>query len=209
MAKEIAVFLGADGSSVSLDEPGSVTIFRRALGSWEKTREKGFSLDQVNGMRELRLKMGEILQFMDGCRIFIARSASGVPYFELEKAGCTVWEYTGKPTDFLEHVWEQEEKELEMAKTLAPSVITTPEEKTPGNFYISIKEIQRNTPEVTSKQVLQQFIRSGAFRTLEILCGHIPPWLEIEAVDGGLVYEVEQLNKNEFKVKIAKKIGSN
>ncbi len=121
MAKEIAVFLGADGSSVSLDEPGNVAIFRRALGSWEKNREKGFSLGQVNGMRELRLKMGEILQFMDGCRIFIARSASGVPYFELEKAGCTVWEYTGKPADFLEHVWEQEEKEQEMAKSQAPS----------------------------------------------------------------------------------------
>ncbi len=209
MAKEIAVFLGADGSSVSLDEPGSVAIFRRSLGSWEKNREKGFSLGQVNGMRELRLKMGEILQFMDGCRIFIARSASGVPYFELEKAGCTVWEYTGKPEDYLEHVWEQEEMELEKAKTQSSSLITAPVEKTPGNFYISIKEIQRSTPEITSKQVLQQFIRSGAFRTLEIICGHIPPWLEIEAVDGGLVYEAEQLNKNEFKVRIVKMAGSN
>ncbi len=100
MAKEVAVFLGADGTSVSLDEPGSVAIFRRALGSWEKNREKGFSLGQVSGMRELRLKMGEILQFMDGCRIFVARSASGVPYFELEKAGCTVWEYSGRPAEF-------------------------------------------------------------------------------------------------------------
>ena len=204
MAKEIAVFLGADGSSVSLDEPGSVTIFRRALGSWEKNREKEFSLGQVNGMRELRLKMGEILQFMDGCRIFVARSASGVPYFELEKAGCTVWEYTGKPTDFLEHVWEQEEKEQEMAKTQAPPSMPAPEEKTPGNFYISIKEIQRNTPEVTSKQVLQQFIRLGAFHTLEIVCGHVPPWVEIDAVNSGLAFMVEQTGKSEFKIKIMK-----
>lgn len=204
MAKEVAVFLGADGTSISLEEPGSVAIFRRALGSWEKNREKGFSLGQVSGMRELRLKMGEILQFMDGCRIFVARSASGVPYFELEKAGCTVWEYAGRPADFLEHVWEHEEKELEMAKILAPSMITVPEEKTPGNFYISIKEIQRNTPELTSKQVLQQFIRQGAFHMLEIICGHIPPWIETDAVGAGFAFEVVQTDKSEFKVKITK-----
>ncbi len=53
--------------------------------------------------------------------------------------------------------------------------------------------------------MLQQFIRQGAFHMLEIICGHIPPWLEIEAVEGGLVFEAEQVNKNEFRVKIVKK----
>ncbi|HEY3421530.1 MAG TPA: Fe-only nitrogenase accessory AnfO family protein [Methanocellaceae archaeon] len=204
MAKEIAVFIGADDASTSLDEPGKVKVFRRALGSWELNREKEFSMGDAKSMRELRLRMSEIIRFMDGCRVFVARSASGVPYFELEKAGCTVWECEGKPSAFLERVWDQEEKDA-MAKAPEPQAMPAPEERTPGDFFISIKEIQRNTPEVTSKQVLRQFIRSGAFRTLEVVCGHVPPWLEIEAVDGGLTYEAEQLDKNEFKVKIAKK----
>lgn len=205
MAKEVAVFLGADGSSASLDEPGKVAVFRRTLGSWEINREREFSMGEVMGMRELRLKMSEILQFMDGCSIFVARSITGVPYFELEKAGCAVWEYAGKPAGFLERVWEEEEKELTTEKTQAMPGIPAPEERTPGNFYISIKEIQRNTPEITSKQVLQQFIRKGGFRTLEVICGHVPPWLEVEAADGRLTYEAEQLGRNEIKVKIVKR----
>jgi Fe-only nitrogenase accessory protein AnfO len=204
MAKEIAVFIGADGASASLEEPGKVEVFRRALGAWELNREKEFSMGDAKNMRELRLLMSEIIRFMDGCRVFVARSASGVPYFELEKAGCTVWECEGKPSAFLERVWDQEEKDA-LAKVPEPQAMPVPEERTPGNFFISIKEIQRNIPEVTSKQVLQHFIRSGVFRTLEIVCGHIPPWLEIEAVDSGLAYEAEQLGKNEFKVRIAKK----
>lgn len=203
MAKEIAVFIGADGASASLDEPGKVEVFRRALGVWELNREKEFSMGDAKSMRELRLRMSEIIQFMDGCRVFVARSASGVPYFELEKAGCTVWECEGKPLVFLDRVWDQEEKDA-MAKTPETQALPAPEERTPGNFFISIKEIQRSAPEVTSKQVLQQFIRLGAFRTLEIACGHVPPWVEMDAVSAGLVFAVEQTGKSEFTVKIIK-----
>lgn len=205
MAKEVAVFLGADGSSASLEEPGKVVVFRRAQGSWETDREREFSIGRAKGMRELRLKMGEILQFLGECRVFVARSATGVPYFELEKAGHSVWEFTGKPAEFLEHVWEEEEKEQAATDTQAPPSIPAPEEKTPGNFFISIKEIQGKNADVSSKQILQQFIRKGDFRTLVIICSHIPPWVEVEAVSRGLVFEAEQTGKNEFKVRIATK----
>jgi Fe-only nitrogenase accessory protein AnfO len=204
MAKEIAVFLGADGTTASPDELGTVSVFRRTLGAWELNREKPFFMGAARGMRELRLKMSEMLQFMDGCRIFVAKSITGVPYFELERAGCAVWEYEGEPSVFLEHVWQQEEKELEMEKMQASPGMPAPEERTPGNYYISIKEIQRSMPEVTSKQVLRQFICQGGFRTLEIDCGHVPPWLELEAACGRLTYQAEQLGRGEFRVKITK-----
>ncbi|MCD1294291.1 nitrogenase [Methanocella sp. CWC-04] len=203
MAKEIAVFLGDDGSSTLLDEPGNIVVFRRAQGSWEIDREKGFSMGRVKGIRELRLNMGEMLQFLDGCRIFVAKSAAGVPFFELEKAGCSVWEFDGKPSEFLEHVWQQEEKERAMEKDQAAPCLPAPEEITPGNFYISIKGIQGNA-DVTSKQVLQKFIRKGGFRSLVIICSHVPPWIEVEAVSSGLVFETGQSGKNEFRVRIVK-----
>lgn len=104
MAKEIAVFLGPDGASASLDEPGWVAVFRRAQGAWQVNREKEVAICQAKGMRDLRAKMAEVLGLMDGCRIFVAGSASGIPFFELEKAGCSVWEYPGTPVSFLECV---------------------------------------------------------------------------------------------------------
>lgn len=204
MVREIAVFLGAEGSSTSLSEPGKVVVYRRAQGSWETDREKEFSISQAKGLRELRLGMSEMVQFLGECRIFVARSATGVPYFELEKAGCSIWEVPGEPEKFLDQVLEDEEQERSAGQSEAPLAIPVPEEIAPGNFYISIKEIQEKNAEVTSKQVLQQYVRSGRFHTLVISCCHVPPWIEVEAVRGGYAIETEQLGKNEFKVKIIK-----
>jgi Fe-only nitrogenase accessory protein AnfO len=204
MAKEIAVWLGTNGSSASLDEPGRIAVFRRAQGSWQVNREKELSICQARGIRELRMKMAEMLQLMDGCQVFVARSASGIPFFELEKAGCSVWEYQGRPESFLERVWDQEEKEKAMVTVPASQGIPAPEEKTPGNFYISLVDVQRNNAEVSSKQILQRFIRQGRFRTMEIHCSHIPPWIETEAMSMGLCYSVEQLSLNELRIRLKK-----
>lgn len=204
MAKEIAVFVGPDGSSASLEEPGKVVVFRLAQGAWEVDRELEASMGDVKGMRELRQHMAGIVRFLDECRVFVARSATGIPYFELEKAGCSIWEYVGTPDDFLGRVWEREEAERASEDKQAAPGIPSPEETSPGNFFISIKEIQSRNADVSSKQVLREFIRQGGFRSLLIICGHTPPWIEAEAMRGGFLFEVEQVDRNEYKVKIAK-----
>lgn len=205
MAREIAVFLGADGTTVSLEAPGKAVVYRRAQGSWEPDREQSFSLGRSMGMRELRLNMGELLQFLGGCRVFVARSATGVPYFELEKAGKSVWEYGGRPADFLEQVWTEEERESNAEKTQAMPELPVPEEMTPGNFLINIRDIQGNSADLTSKQVLRRFIDRGGFRSLAIICSHIPPWIEMEALHRGFSFGAEQLDRHEFLVRVIKK----
>jgi Fe-only nitrogenase accessory protein AnfO len=205
MAKEIAVFTGEDGASASLDEPGKVLVYRRAQGTWEPDRERDFSIGQAGGMRELRLKMGEMLQFMGGCRVFVARSATGVPYFELEKAGLSVWESEGWPADFLEHVWTEEERARTAEKASGAPEVPVPGETSPGNFLVNIRDIQGNSADVTSKQVLLQFIARGGFRSLAIICSHVPPWVEVEALHRGFGFEAEQVGRHEFEVRVFKK----
>jgi Fe-only nitrogenase accessory protein AnfO len=198
MAKEIAVFIGADGTSASLDEPGKIVVYRRAQGSWEPDRERDFSIGRAGGMRELRQKMSEVLQFLGGCRVFVARSAAGVPYLELEKAGHSVWEFGGRPAGFLEHVWAEEERERAAEQTPAAAELPVPEETSPGNFLVNIRDIQGNSADLTSKQVLRPFIAGGGFRSLAILCSHVPPWIEVEALHRGLGFETEQQGRHEF-----------
>lgn len=90
-----------------------------------------------------------------------------------------------------------------MAVAPASPAIPAPEEKAPGRYCISLKDVQRNSAEVTSKQVLQRFIRQRLFRTLEISCSHIPPWVEAEAMAMGLSYRVEQPGLSDFRVVLA------
>jgi len=146
-----------------------------------------------------------MLQFLGGCRVFVARSATGVPYFELEKAGLSVWESEGWPADFLEHVWAEEERERAAEKASAVPDVPVPEETTPGHFLVNIRDIQGNSADITSKQVLRQFIAGGGFRSLAIICSHVPPWVEVEALHRGFGFETEQLDRHEFRVRVFKK----
>ena len=93
---EIAAILGKNGCSSTLSEPGTVVVYQRQGCSFEPVREMAFALDQEKGLKELRAKMAELIVFLNGCKIFVARSASGALYFELEKAGFSVWEISGK-----------------------------------------------------------------------------------------------------------------
>ena len=204
---EIATFIGGDDRTVPLNEPGTIVVFRRERGSWVKNRETAFALDPAHGLRELRQDVSGLLGFLSPCTIIVAKSASGALYFELEKARCSIWEITGTPPEFLDHVW-RDEKECQTAEPLpAGTDIPAPLELSPGKFYLSIKEIQGKRPEVSSKQVLQQFVQQGAFTELEIVCDHIPPWIEMEAERRGYELASERVGQCEIKVMIRKPAG--
>ena len=201
---EIAAILGSDGCSSTLSEPGTVVVFSKKGCSFEPVREMAFALDPDKGLKELRAKMAELIKFLNGCKIFVARSASGALYFELEKAGFSVWEIAGKPEDFLAIVLDDEEKERVAAQMPSLTGIPAPAERSPGSFFISIKEIQGQSPAISSKQVLQQFIREGKFRELEIICDHVPPWIEMDAECRGYSLRSEKLGPNECRVQLTR-----
>ena len=202
--QEIAAIIGPDGGAIPLSEPGTVVVYRRVRGSWEKDREMAFSIEQACGLRDLRNKVEELKAHLRDSRVFVAKSASGALFFELEKAKVSVWEIAGTPAEFLDSVWRDEKAE-QLAACLSPDVgIPSPTETSPGSFTISIKEIQGKRPEVSSKQVLQDFVRKGAFEQLDILCDHLPPWIEMDAVRCGYEVETVQIGKNEVNVRLTK-----
>jgi Fe-only nitrogenase accessory protein AnfO len=204
---EIAAFLGDDRKTVPLNEPGMVVVFRRERGAWVQDRETAFALDPSRGLRELRQDVSGLLGFLGDCRVLVVKSASGALYFELEKARCSIWEIAGVPREFLDEVW-RDEKEAQVSEPLpAGADIPSPLELSPGKFYLSIKEIQGKRPEVSSKQVLQQFVQQGRFVELEIVCDHVPPWIEMEADRRGYDLSSEQTGTNEVKVLLRRPAG--
>lgn len=205
---EIAVMTGSDGMTVPVNEPGTVIVFRRVRGQWQGDREFPFSLEKTGDMAGLRLAMMDLVAFLGGCRTFVAKSASGAVFFELEKARCAVFELPGRQEEFLDSVWREAKEEQDAAAPLpAGADIPVPLEITPGCFAISIKEIQGKRPELSSKQVLRQFVRQGAFTELEITCDHVPPWIEVEAEQCGYDLVSERTGFNEVKVLLRRPAG--
>ena len=202
MTAEIAAVVGADGWTGLLDEPGEIIVYRRTAEGWETNRMMPVSLDQCRGLREMRQKMAEIVEFLDTCRIFMAGAAGGALYFELEKAGCNIWEIVGKPAEFLDSVLQEEENAALAAEEPAEPGIPAPEERRPGEYFISIRDVQGKLPGITSKQILARFIADGQFRVLEILCDHVPPWIEMEAKIRGYGMEATKQRPNEIIVRV-------
>jgi Fe-only nitrogenase accessory protein AnfO len=198
---EIAVMTDSNGRTMPLNEPGTVVVYRRNRGAWQEMRVLPFALDEEQGLPGLRRKMAELIAFLGDCRTFVAASASGAAFFELEKARYQVFEIGGAPEDFLDSVWREAKAEEEAAAPPAEGAnIPAPVETSPGKFTISIRDIQGKRPEVSSKQVLQQFIRRGAFTELAITCDHIPPWIEVEAERLGISLETGYGTPNEVLV---------
>jgi len=205
MTREIAVYIDENGSTASLSEPGRLVVYRRKMGKWSVVREKGIPQGGSGGLKELRQKMGQVLAFLGDCGVFVGRSVTGVPYYELEKAGCSVWEFEGRPEEFLDYVLQQEEAAQQAKGSVSSAEVPVPVENSPGCYHISLKKIQAGSSGVTSKQVLLPFLRQGTFYSLQVVCSHIPPWLEAEMSDGKLVGEVRRDNESTLTVTIAKK----
>ena len=203
MIPEIAAMLDQDGGTTTLTGPGEVIVYARRQESWEPIRAMPFSLDPSQGLAQLRLKMGELVAFLGDCRIFVTRAASGAIFFELEKARCTVWEISGRPEEFLEQVWKEEE-EQDSVPLSGTVEIPVPVEIAPGQYYLSIKDIQGKRPEISSKQVLQKFIKTGGYEKLEVICDHVPPWIALESDCCGFTMQSERLGPSEVKVLLVK-----
>ncbi|NLI91169.1 MAG: nitrogenase [Peptococcaceae bacterium] len=191
MPHEIAVFLDAEGKTTNLTGQGKVTVYARRMGKWHSSREMDFSLEDVQDMTDLRIRMQELLAFLLECRILAGSRINGIPAVILDQAKCRVWELEGKPAEFLDYILREEEnlwieinkKKEEMIEI--PSFI----EMSPGNYTVSVKEIQENNTSLTTKQILLPFLRQGNFSTLEIICNHIPQWIEGEAIANNFTIE--------------------
>ncbi|MBE3588072.1 MAG: nitrogenase [Thermoanaerobacteraceae bacterium] len=219
MTGDIAVCLDEQGETTSLDGRVTVAVFRRGDGGWYVLKQKDLLLSAAMGMQELRREMHRLIDFLAGCRILVGRSIGGVPYFELEKAQFSTWEITGKPADFLDHIFSREqappavpeeggtfpvsgERGGATGRPQEKGLLPAPVEITPGCYRISLKEIQKKTAGVTSKQVLLPFLRRGGFDRLEIICQHMPPWLEMELLAGNLDGHVQKNDNGEITITI-------
>jgi len=203
MSKDIAVCIGENGETATLYDKGKIAVYRKKRGIWSVIKEEKYFSFSGLGMQELRGKMAELIGFLNGCRVFVGLSVTGVPYFELRKSLFSIWETVGKPVEFLDYVLQKEEEAPEPEQE-KKGIQLAPIEVFKGCYRISLKEIQEKNTGVTSKQALLPFLRQGDFHSLEVLCSHVPPWLEAELTTGKLSGTVEKIRNNELKVTITR-----
>jgi Fe-only nitrogenase accessory protein AnfO len=205
MPYEIAVFLDTEGNTTQIAKEGIVKVFAKKLGTWHLSREKEFSLQDVLGMVDLRAKMEDLLTFLAGCPILVGSKINGVPSVILGQANCKIKECAGKPDDFLDRILQEEESLIQNENT-QETAVERPEfiELSPGYFRVSVKEIQENNTKITTKQALLPFVRQGKFRSLEIICSHVPQWIEGEVFINHYSMKTSRTGEGQISVRLIK-----
>jgi Fe-only nitrogenase accessory protein AnfO len=206
---EIAVLIGSEGKTVPVSEPGTFVVYRRDPGHWQSNRTFSFSLDKNRGLSGLRHTMTGLTAFLGTCEAVVAQSVGGAVLFELEKTCRGVYEISGRPEEFLESVWKDLKEEHMAGGPVPPDgSVPAPCLVAPGRFSISIREIQGRRPDLSSKQVLREFVLAGAFDELEITCDHLPPWVEADAERCGYDLATEWTGPHDLKVHLKNTRGA-
>lgn len=218
----LATYTDQDGLLLEINHPGKLEIWKRKESQWLCEGSMAVDLSLINSLPALRQKMEEVAEFLSGTRALMVRQIAGVPFFAMEKAGISIWEWEGRVPAVLAEVEEEVQAALAESRNSCGGKngnhgngqetegkksedlhLLAPREESPGHFYISLLEIQGKEG-LTSKQVLLPFLRSGKFSTLEILCSHLPPWLELFVQGSPLKMEILEEKPRSAKVKIQK-----
>jgi len=97
-------------------------------------------------------------------------------------------EVEGKPEQFLNSILATEIKESEnsVQKTAQPSIYYPEKTDVEGSYFLNLEAALNSDPNLTSKKILLPFLKSKDFKSLEVICDHIPRWFNEEFENQGL-----------------------
>ena len=200
---EIAVLVDQNGITAPIQESCTIQVYKQSCNTWEMRRSMPFCLQSAQGLNAMRNYMQKVIAFLGECRTFAGLSVIGLPFFELEKAGFTIWEMSDSALSVLDGILEAEAEATPPPQLNIVMPRPEPREISPGYYSISLKEIQNCNGMVTSKQLLFPLLANKQFQNLEIICTHTPPWLEVKILGGEIEGTIEKLSLNETRVIIS------
>ena len=197
----ISVYVNEEGVSAASGEKGSIRVYQRMDHKWNVALEMEFNTAHVKSIAEARRTILEMVQKLEGCKVFVAREVVGQLYYVLEANGFECFEAEGYPEEFLDSIWEafkEEQNEKHEVQEIPVSHIEKKEKE--GCYFLNLKKALNLDCNLSSKKLLLPFLRGKDFIELEMICDHLPRWFEQELKVLELKSEVVKLKENEYKV---------
>ena len=185
----IATYVNDDDNVVSFYEKGSLVLFDKMDGKWEKTKIIPLDLTPEMKIPQLRLVFESLSPHLENCKTFLAGDVKGVPYAMLEGLGFNIWRSTGFVIDQLDYIVEKEEAAILAAKAAKPEPAIVGDIRD-GFYRFDLADALNSDPDTTSKQLLLPFLEKTTFQRLELICEHPPRWFNSEFPRLKLRYEV-------------------
>lgn len=177
----IAVLVGPEGNTGGFDKDGTIRVYSKVNCKWTVIRYMEYCTENIMDSAALHKKIREIGDWLANCKIIVVNRIRGIHYIAFEEKQISMLELQGSPETFLDDIIECVEhhrtgKEIPMEHN-------TIFEVQEGIFHTDLREVMKGNTSYNSKQILLPFIKKHKFSTLEIICDHIPKWLENDQIE--------------------------
>jgi len=194
MAEKIAVTFRGKNDFVSLAQADTLMVFEKRKNTWTPRKEIPYQINLSTNLQEIRNQVRNLITKLDDCKIIVSQSITGLVYNVFDRMGFYIFEVPAFQTTILDEILTDINNNMESIER-NEAIPTTPIETVDGIYFLDLIQLQTNRPDISSKKALQPFLHNTPFIKLDMLCSHLPPWLENTEY------------KNDFDI-VSKKSGS-
>lgn len=182
--EKIAVIMKECGKIDSLLVADKIRIYEKQDAGWEYHEEHYVNIDDQAELVYMRSELQKIIHKLNDCRIIAGGEISGIVYNEFNRFGYSIFEIPEISSEIFDGIVMDIIAAEETAAHSKDIKMTQPTETSvPGVYYLDLIKLQMESPEISSKKALKEFLDNTPFYELQLLCEHIPPWLSTEIFD--------------------------
>ncbi|MEY8351727.1 Fe-only nitrogenase accessory AnfO family protein [Lachnospiraceae bacterium 54-53] len=196
---EIAVLVNSEGNTSGFEKDGEIRVYTKDKCRWSMIRRMEYRLKDGEDSGSLHEKIREICNWLADCRIIVVSRIRGIHYIAFEEKQISMLEINGAPDAFLDDIGECLKHERSGQKV--PMEHNAIFELRSGVYHTDLREVMNGNTSYNSRQILLPFLKNREYTSLEILCDHVPKWLEKEQLDLNLRISIEKY-KTCMKVKV-------
>lgn len=177
-----------------------ISIFNKSDAGWSVEKEVPVKICFTDEPSAVRDQLRELIEALGECRILAGKEISGLVFNIFDRMGFHIFNIDEINDACLDGILsdieagsEQDRIRKEMLENARPA-----ETATPGTYFLDLIALQENCPDVSSKKALKTFFEEIPFLELELVCSHLPPWLE----NMGYEIKTQKLSENKLKATV-------
>ena len=169
-------------------------------GAWRRLKIIPFTLSGCYELVDMRNRLRTIEQLLPQGAVIAGTSIAGLAYSELNQMGFCLCELERFSPEILDALAAEVAASAETSAQVPAEPVAG---DSPGAYTINLVEVQAAHPEVSSKKALRPFLASTPFVELEIICSHMPPWLEGHMKDHNLTCSRSRTQDGHLRLRIS------
>ncbi|MCX7657312.1 MAG: hypothetical protein N2Z57_01420 [Oscillospiraceae bacterium] len=195
MNKAVSIIMKDCNVSNSFFEANRILVFLKGESGWTVSKEIPMDFKNFKNLASLRTELVSLSKKLGECGIIAGKEISGLPFTVFDSLGFHIF-FISELNDCCLDGMLEDVNQNNKNKEIPQKPIET---STPGKYYFDLAALQEKFPEISSKKALRQFFEEIPFLELELVCAHLPPWIE------SLDYDITFKKQNEKTIAIIKK----